>query len=569
MFHLEGGEAAEGNRAGASSAHGGREHGGRGEHGNWEEPGWLRWIQRGAVLVLVVSALFKVMGVIAGHPLLQDPDPLLYRLTRGQLALAAAVFEGVVAVGWWRSRQAGWRLFWLTWVTAVFISYRGGLWMVGYRGICPCLGATLNAWTGSALAEDRVAAWLFAYLVGATSLGMAQWGWRRVKWGRGVAVWAGLSGVFFAGVPSSEAGQTTIATGNIRWYVSGQAKTNEPFRQWKFRVAMSPEAWSVRTTLMQSGSPGLNSFCYGNGEFLFSLVQGTPAEAGGVSNDELEAKLREAGFEGVKVVNRPSFDSSACYMVRSAPLYRPDGVAPLWLALCSESYLRSSRKDIQPVFDMGTFDRSVYPVQGLVAYMDGAPGLPRRIDFRNEGKEMVPTVPLPGRDFLLQPYPAPYDQGFTNAVYEALESATRYGQVLPLRFKLTCWVPDKNSRRGMDFLELWHYDAAILAVESSDAPVSMVPDFQVSLTRVADGRMAKHLNGAEMPCYTATNGVWLSEMQANVHPAVVRFVKDHPPAGRGSAIWALLVILVFIVFPSSAYLYFRKNTASQGNPQMS
>lgn len=526
--------------------------------------GWMHWIQCGAVLVLVVSSLFKVMGVMAGHPLLQDPDPLFYRLTRGQLALVAALFEGVVAVGWWRSRRAGWRLFWLTWVTTVFVTYRGALWMVGYRGICPCLGATLNAWTGSALAEDRVAAWMFMYLVLATLLGLGQWGWQRSRRGRGLggaALWVGLSGTAWMGAPALEAGQTTIATGGIRWYVNGQARTNEPFRQWKFRVAISRDAWSVRTTLMQDGAPGMNTFCFGTNGFLFSLVQGSPAESGGVSNQELEAKLREAGFEGVKVVNRPSYDSSACYMVRDAPLYRPDGVAPLWLALCSEKYLRSSRRDIQPVFDMGTFDRSVYPVQGLVAYLEGAPGLPQRIDFKNQGKEMVPTVPLPGRDFLLQPYPAPYDQGFTNAIYEVLESATRYGQVLPLRFKLTCWVPDKNSRRGMDFLELWHYDATILAVDSSDAPVSMVPDFQVSLTRVADGRMAKHLNGAEMPCYTATNGVWLSEMQANVHPAVVRFVKDHPPAGRGSALWALLVILILVVFPSAAYLFFRKNTA--------
>ena len=535
--------------------------------------GLLAGFFRSAALILATTALLKTAGALAGHPVLDAPDPLFHWFSRRQLAGGAAVFEIILAVALWRMTSAHGRCFLVSWITAVFLAYRVGLWLIGYEGICPCLGATLDAWTGSALAEDRVASGLFVYLlVGSmtTAFILYRRGRRSPEMtaapARGpLTLLVGLGLSWMAAATVFAATESLVVKGELKWFCPSGGPAGDPCVAWEFKAVVAPAAWSVRTTVTEGDEQGRHAFAYGETDFLVDLMQGP---SGGPAHllraqSQLMEILHSRGLTNAALAEKVAMDSAAIVSNSDAPLYHPNGIPTVWLAFCSAAHLGgkdSSR--VQPMFDMGAYRRSRYPVVGRTTYGDRTRRFPATVVFWNEGK--VEDFDLDIQQGLppFRPAPGPYAKGFTNSVYTAYLWTNVAGIKLPLRFSQVRLEPKLGGSSPDQLDVVWRYEGRVNSVEASSNLASMTPDFPVRLTAVMDQRIQRQYAGIQDARYQATNAAWLAESQLaglpNVKPRTER-VEMHR---RWSPVGWLLVAAALLGFP--AWAAWRSGRVSAG-----
>jgi NADH:ubiquinone oxidoreductase subunit K len=100
---------------------------------------------RGVSLILWTTGLLKLLSAFASAGILSQKDPLLAFLTVRELLLSSAFIEIVVAIILWRERHASIKPLVTIWIASMFSIYRLGLWLIAYKGSCPCLG-TIGDW---------------------------------------------------------------------------------------------------------------------------------------------------------------------------------------------------------------------------------------------------------------------------------------------------------------------------------------------------------------------------------------------------------------------------------------
>jgi hypothetical protein len=107
----------------------------------------MRWVFRICAAILLVAAAFKLNSALYEIRLLGVANPLLDFLSNRQVLVVAAVVE--IAVAWvlLSAQSNRSRAFYLSWIVAVFISYRGGLWLIRAPEPCGCLGS-IGQWLG-------------------------------------------------------------------------------------------------------------------------------------------------------------------------------------------------------------------------------------------------------------------------------------------------------------------------------------------------------------------------------------------------------------------------------------
>jgi hypothetical protein len=95
-------------------------------------------------VLLGITGFAKLLSICAHARILTMPDPI-FDVPFRQLMIVAGVVELLVFVCCW-SRMA-WKLkaFLVAWLSTIFIVYHLGLWIVHYRGMCPCLGTLTDA----------------------------------------------------------------------------------------------------------------------------------------------------------------------------------------------------------------------------------------------------------------------------------------------------------------------------------------------------------------------------------------------------------------------------------------
>ena len=95
-----------------------------------------------AATILILTAAAKIATLASGLKLLSLPDPLFTFVTRGQLLALASIAEIAIAIAILRrpSDASFSKPALVAWLATVFGLYRFGLYVTGYRGVCPCLG---------------------------------------------------------------------------------------------------------------------------------------------------------------------------------------------------------------------------------------------------------------------------------------------------------------------------------------------------------------------------------------------------------------------------------------------
>jgi hypothetical protein len=110
------------------------------------------WFYSTVAIFLLLTAAFKLIGVLQESSFLAAADPLVPFLTVRQMTFSAGLIELGVAYALWRHRTAVWAPWLILWLVGLFAVYRLGLWSIDFRGHCSCLGhlfdwlPNVNAW---------------------------------------------------------------------------------------------------------------------------------------------------------------------------------------------------------------------------------------------------------------------------------------------------------------------------------------------------------------------------------------------------------------------------------------
>jgi hypothetical protein len=102
------------------------------------------WFAKIGGLVFVLTGLAKIVSAFGKAKLLDYHDPIT-DLSFRHLMLLAAIVEIAVALFCLLSNKylLGTKL--IAWLATALIGYRVGLWLVGWKSPCPCLGTLTTA----------------------------------------------------------------------------------------------------------------------------------------------------------------------------------------------------------------------------------------------------------------------------------------------------------------------------------------------------------------------------------------------------------------------------------------
>lgn len=130
-----------------------------------------------AALLLLTTAMFKLIGARGSAPALDLKDPLLM-LTNRQVFNAVATVEIVIAIVLLIGRKTQIQLLALSWLATLFLVYRVAQWVGAVGRPCGCLGNAAEWFPWLAKHEQVLMNCLLAFLlVGSYGLLLLEW-WR-------------------------------------------------------------------------------------------------------------------------------------------------------------------------------------------------------------------------------------------------------------------------------------------------------------------------------------------------------------------------------------------------------
>ena len=137
------------------------------------------WFFCSTAVILAVTSVAKVWTAFAPTKVLAVADPIT-GIQFGHLMLAVGVLELVIAgiCLFGKSQQLALGL--IAWLATNFVVYRLGLWWMGWKKPCSCLGNLTDALHLSPQLADNIMKVILAYLL-IGSYGLLFWQWRRGK----------------------------------------------------------------------------------------------------------------------------------------------------------------------------------------------------------------------------------------------------------------------------------------------------------------------------------------------------------------------------------------------------
>jgi hypothetical protein len=131
----------------------------------------------GAGVILVITGIAKVWSALGSSKYLAVIDPI-FGVSFGQLFLVVGTAEIVIALVCFFSKRQTRALLLVAWLSTGFALYRLGLWWLGWKKPCSCLGNLTDALHISPQVADNIMKVLLAYLL-IGSYGLLIWQWRR------------------------------------------------------------------------------------------------------------------------------------------------------------------------------------------------------------------------------------------------------------------------------------------------------------------------------------------------------------------------------------------------------
>jgi hypothetical protein len=132
-----------------------------------------------AGLLLLITAIAKLISACGSAPILQNPDPILLISFRNVFCVVGGV-ELLVALMCFFIKNVGWRAGFVACLATSFLIYRLGLLWIGYHRPCSCLGNLTGAIHIPPQIADTVMKIILVYLlIGSYAILFWLWGQRR------------------------------------------------------------------------------------------------------------------------------------------------------------------------------------------------------------------------------------------------------------------------------------------------------------------------------------------------------------------------------------------------------
>jgi hypothetical protein len=126
--------------------------------------------------ILAITGIVKVWSSFGNVKLLAEADPIVGIQFR-HLMMAVGLLEILVALVCFFSKRQTLALVLVAWLSTNFVVYRLGLWWMGWKRPCGCLGNLTDALHISPQAADNIMKVVLAYLL-IGSYGLQFWGWK-------------------------------------------------------------------------------------------------------------------------------------------------------------------------------------------------------------------------------------------------------------------------------------------------------------------------------------------------------------------------------------------------------
>jgi hypothetical protein len=100
---------------------------------------------KSVAILLCLTGTIKLISASQKVTVLTMSDPLIGFLTVKQASIIAGILEVAVAIYIFTRQNSNRQLELITWLSFFFIIYHVGLYLIGFHGMCSCLG-NANAW---------------------------------------------------------------------------------------------------------------------------------------------------------------------------------------------------------------------------------------------------------------------------------------------------------------------------------------------------------------------------------------------------------------------------------------
>ena len=123
-----------------------------------------KWFVLSAGVLLAITGLAKIWSSLDDSKFLSLADPII-GIKFGQLTLAVGLVEIAIALVCFFSKRQTLALGLVAWLSTNFVIYRLGLWWMGWKKPCSCLGNLTDALHISPQTADNIMKVLLAYLL--------------------------------------------------------------------------------------------------------------------------------------------------------------------------------------------------------------------------------------------------------------------------------------------------------------------------------------------------------------------------------------------------------------------
>lgn len=137
----------------------------------------LPWFVPSAAAILALTGLAKAWSAFGKTKLLAAADPIT-GVSFGHLMLAVGILELAIAGVCLFGKSQKLALGLIAWLATNFVVYRCGLWWMGWRKPCSCLGNLTDALHLSPQAADNLMKVILTYLL-IGSYALLVWQWRQ------------------------------------------------------------------------------------------------------------------------------------------------------------------------------------------------------------------------------------------------------------------------------------------------------------------------------------------------------------------------------------------------------
>ena len=133
------------------------------------------WFLEAAGAMLATTGLAKVLAAFGSSGALDTADPLIGIPFR-QLMLVVGLAELLIALFCLFTERRRLSLLAVAWISTNFLAYRAGLLLIGWHGLCGCMGSLTAVLHLSPHAADNIMKAVLAYLlIGSYAALLSQW----------------------------------------------------------------------------------------------------------------------------------------------------------------------------------------------------------------------------------------------------------------------------------------------------------------------------------------------------------------------------------------------------------